>query len=156
MKLKILVGTMTGTAEHLAQAIAMDCADLVDSIEVQLMDGLGTSAFDEPALYLVCTSTYGAGDLPDNAQALYHALEAHSRFLGHVRYGVIALGDNGSHAATFCLGGKRFDERLAGLGAQRIGDIWCHDASDGTVAETEGAAWCRAWLTQAAPAATIA
>ena len=29
MKLKILVGTMTSTADYVAQAIQMDCADLV-------------------------------------------------------------------------------------------------------------------------------
>ena len=40
MKLKILVGTMTSTADYVAQAIQMDCADLVDEIEVTLMDGL--------------------------------------------------------------------------------------------------------------------
>src|SRR3954464_12057287 len=34
MKLKILVGTMTNTAEYVAQAIEMDCADLVDAIEI--------------------------------------------------------------------------------------------------------------------------
>ena len=28
MKLKILVGTMTSTADYVAQAIQMDCADL--------------------------------------------------------------------------------------------------------------------------------
>ena len=32
MKLKILVGTMTSTADYVAQAIQMDCAELVDEI----------------------------------------------------------------------------------------------------------------------------
>ncbi len=149
MKLKILVGTVTNTAEYVAQAIEMDCADLVESIEVQMMDGQDISVFDEDALFLICTSTYGAGDVPDNARPLFDSLDQAPKFLGHVRYGVMALGDMGSHAATFCLAGKQFDERLQGLGARRLGDIWCHDASDGTVAETEGAAWCRDWLVQA-------
>ena len=156
MKLKILVGTVTNTAEYVAQAIGMDCADLVESIEVQMMDGLDISVFDEDALFLICTSTYGAGDVPDNARALYDSLDQTPRFLGHVRYGVIALGDMGSHAATFCFAGKLFDERLQGLGAKRLGEIWCHDASDGSVAETEGAAWCRDWLALATEAAGAA
>ncbi len=153
MKLKILVGTMTGTAEYVAQAIEMDCADLVSEIEVLAMDNLDISAFDEDALYLICSSTYGSGDVPDNARALYESLDATPKFLGHVRYGVIALGDR-TYQQTFCFGGKKFDERLAGLGATRVGDIWCHDASSGTLAETEAAGWCREWLAQAlAPAA---
>jgi len=145
MKLKILVGTMTSTADYVAQAIQMDCADLVDEIEVVMMDGQDASVFDEEALYLVCTSTYGSGDVPDNARALYEALEAQPRFLGQVRYGVIALGDR-TYAQTFCFGGRRFDERLQGLGAQRLGEVWCHDASAGTLPEELGTAWCREWL----------
>jgi MioC protein len=146
MKLKILVGTVTSTAEYVAQAIQMDCADLVDPIEVVMMDGLDTSAFDEDALYLICTSTYGAGDVPDNARALYDALDAQPKFLGHVRYGVIALGDSAGHGATFCFGGKKFDERLKDLGAKRIGDICCLDASIETMPEQAGTTWCRTWL----------
>ena len=149
MKLKILVGTVTGTAEFAAQAIELDCADLVESIEVTLMDGLSIDAFSESALYLICTSTYGAGDVPDNAQALYASLDAEPRFLGDVRYGIYTLGDNGAHAATFGFAGRLFDERLQGLGAKRLGEIGMHDASDGSVAEEEAVAWCRTWLVQA-------
>lgn len=152
MKLKILVGTMTSTADYVAQAIQLDCADLISDIDVQLMDGLDISVFDEEALYLICTSTYGSGDVPDNARALYDSLDSSPRFLGHVRYGVIALGDR-TYLQTFCFGGKHFDERLQGLGAQRVREIWCHDASSGTLPETEGAAWCRGWLVQALAAA---
>lgn len=148
MKLKILIGTMTSTAEYVAQAIQMDCADLVGDMELCLMDGLGIGIFDEDALYLICTSTYGSGDVPDNARALYDSLDTHPKYLGHVRYGVIALGDR-TYLQTFCFGGKKFDERLQGLGAQRVGEVCCHDASAGTLPETEGAAWCREWLAQA-------
>lgn len=149
MKLKILVGTMTSTADYVAQAIQMDCADLVQGIEVLAMDGLDIGAFnaqpEQDVVYLLCTSTYGSGDVPDNARALYESMDSQPRFLGHVRYGVIALGDR-TYLQTYCFGGKKFDERLQGLGAQRIGEVWCHDASSGTLAEVEGAAWCREWL----------
>jgi len=86
--------------------------------------------------------------VPDNARALYESLGNNPQFLGHVRYGVIALGDR-TYMQTFCFGGKKFDERLQDLGAQRIGEIWCHDASSGTMPETEGTEWCRQWLTGA-------
>ena len=152
MKLKILVGTMTSTADYVAQAIQMDCADLADDIEVLLMDKLDISVFSsdqaKDAIYLICSSTYGSGDVPDNARALYESMDTQPQFLGHVRYGVIALGDR-TYMQTFCFGGKKFDERLQDLGAQRIGEVWCHDASSGTMPETEGTAWCRQWLTEA-------
>ena len=157
MKLKILVGTMTSTADYVAQAIQMDCAELIDDIEVQLMDALDISVFDpadaKEAIYLICSSTYGSGDVPDNARALYDSMDTNPQFLGHVRYGVIALGDR-TYLQTFCNGGKRFDQRLQDLGAQRIGDVWCHDASSGTMPESEGTEWCRQWLTLALQAET--
>jgi MioC protein len=143
---------MTSTADYVAQAIQMDCADLVSDIEVTLMDGLDMSVFSadqaKDAIYLICTSTYGSGDVPDNARALYESMSAQPQFLGHVRYGVLALGDR-TYMQTFCFGGQKFDERLQDLGAQRLGDVWCHDASSGTMPETEGTEWCRQWLTQA-------
>ena len=159
MKLKILVGTMTSTADYLAQAIQMECADLVEDIEIQLMDNLNISTFSlenaKDALYLICSSTYGQGDVPDNARALYESMAATPQFLGHVNYGVIALGDR-TYLQTYCFGGKKFDERLVDLGAKRIGDVWCHDASTGTMPEDEGTVWCRQWLTDALQATAAA
>lgn len=148
MKLKILIGSMSGTAECVAQAIQMDCDDLVPSIELLPMDGLGLEVFEPQALYLICTSTYGSGDVPDNAQQLLAAFDLQPTYLGHVRYGVIALGDS-CYPQTFCFGGRRFDEKLQDLGARRIGQVWCHDASGDTVAEEEAPAWCRTWLAEA-------
>ena len=121
------------------------------------MDTLDISIFGEASakdtVYLICCSTYGSGDVPDNARALYESLDANPQFLGHVRYGIIALGDR-TYLQTFCNGGKRFDQRLQDLGAQRIGEVWCHDASSGTMPESEGAEWCRQWLTLALQAET--
>ena len=149
MKLRILVGTMTNTAQYVAQSIQMDCTDLVPDIEVVMMDDLDIGVFlqpqDDDTVYLICSSTYGSGDVPDNARALYESLDSQPAYLGHVRYGVIALGDC-TYVQTFCFGGKKFDQRLSDLGAKRIGEVWCHDASSGTMAETEGTAWCREWL----------
>ncbi|MBX3610245.1 MAG: flavodoxin domain-containing protein [Hydrogenophaga sp.] len=145
-KLLILVGTMTNTAEYVAQAIEMDCGDLIGAIEVRMMDGLDPSVFEEDALYVICTSTYGSGDVPDNAQAFYASLDSQPRFLGHVRYGLIALGDSVQYAATYANGGRRFDERLRDLGAVRVGDPLFLDASTDTEPEAQGVAWCRDWL----------
>ncbi len=154
MKLIILVASMTGTAERVAQAVQLGCADLLPSIEVLSMDGLGTDVFGtadgEPSLYLICSSTYGAGDVPDSGQGLYQALDAQPRYLGHVRYGVMALGDQ-IYPDTFCQGGKKFDARLQDLGAQRLGDVWCHDASEGSEPEVSGAEWASEWLARALP-----
>jgi MioC protein len=148
MKVKVLIGTMTGTAEMTAQAIEMDCGDLAE-FELQLMDHLGAEAFENAdTLHLICTSTYGQGDVPDNAKAFYDTLCHTKPNLSHVRYGVVALGDT-TYLPTYAFGGKKFDAILQELGAQRVGEIFIHNASSGTLPEMEASTWARPWLEQA-------
>lgn len=146
MKINILVGTMTGTAQMCAQEmeLALDGDDI--RVVTHLMDKLGPSVFaDREAVYLICTSTYGQGDVPDNAKAFYEALGAQKPGLAGVRYGVFGLGDR-TYAETFNFGGKRFDELLSGLGAERIGERYMHDASGGTLPEEVALEWAEAWV----------
>ena len=146
MKINILVGTMTGTAQMCAQEmeLALDGGDL--QVATLLMDRLDPSVFaDREAVYLVCTSTYGQGDVPDNAKALYEALGAQKPDLAGVRYGVFGLGDR-TYAETYNFGGKRFDDLLQSLGAERIGERLMHDASSGTLPEEIAIEWAQAWV----------
>src|SRR5262249_14449991 len=94
---------------------------------------------------LICDSTYGQGDVPDNAQKLFADLEATKPDLSSLAYGVIALGDR-TYAQTFCFGGKRFDALLQSLGARRIGEVMIHDASAGTIPEEEAVGGVGPWL----------
>jgi hypothetical protein len=85
------------------------------------MEKARVEALSAGGVWLVCTSTYGTGEVPDNAKPLYAALGEQRPDLSKVRYGVVALGDS-IYPNTFCFGGKRFDELLASLGARRIGE----------------------------------
>ena len=143
--LNILVGTMTGIAQLVAQEIELRLDGEGIRVDTVEMDELDPSVFDRDGIFLICTSTYGQGDVPDNAKELYGALCTQRPDLSHVRYGVIALGDR-TYAETFCFGGKRFDEILGQLGAQRIGDVMLHDASSGTLPEDEAADWIEGWV----------
>jgi MioC protein len=141
----ILVGTMTGTAEIVAQDVRDAIAATGRAAEILQMDDLDPTVFDRPGVFLFCCSTYGQGDVPDNAMKFYDAVGAESRDLGHVRYGVVALGDR-TYVDTFCHGGKRFDELMARLKATRLGEVMRHDASAGTVPEAVAVEWIRTWL----------
>jgi len=145
LKITILVGTMTGTADLVAEEVRDRLAADGNDVEIVPMDGRDATVFARPGIFLICSSTYGQGDVPDNAQGLFASLERDKPDLSSIRFGVIALGDR-TYTATFCFGGKRFDALLRGLGAQRIGEVWCHDASAGTMPEELGTAWCREWL----------
>jgi MioC protein len=145
MLINILVGTMTGTAQLCAQEMELALDDGETRVATLMMDNLDSTVFGREGAFLVCTSTYGQGDVPDNARALYEDLKAKRPDLSHVRYGVFGLGDR-TYAETFNFGGKRFDELLAELGAQRVGERHMHDASSGVLPEETALEWCQAWL----------
>jgi MioC protein len=145
LDLTILVGTMTGTAQLVAQELELTLDGEDVTARAVLMDGLDWTVFKDGGLFLICTSTYGQGDVPDNAKKLYESLQAVRPDLSAVHYGVIALGDR-TYAETLCNGGKRFDRVLGELGARRIGEILFHDASAGTMPEEIAAQWIVGWI----------
>ena len=147
MRITILIGTMTGTAQLCAQEMELALGDENTQIEAVLMDGLDASVFDRDGAFLICTSTYGQGDVPDNARALYEDLQKKRPDLSRVQYGVFGLGDR-TYAETFNYGGKRFDDILTELGATRIGERYKHDASSGVLPEEMAVEWCQAWAAQ--------
>lgn len=136
---------MTGTAQLVAQELELRIDDGETRAQARLMDNLDAAVFEGGSLFLICTSTYGQGDVPDNAKQLYESLQNARPDLSHIRYGVIALGDR-TYAETFCNGGRRFDRILTELGAKRIGEILLHDASAGTMPEEVAAEWIDGWV----------
>src|SRR5258706_12447301 len=152
MKLTLLVGTMTGTAQLVAQELELVWDDGEFQVETLLMDDLDGTVFEREGVFLIVTSTYGQGDVPDNAKSLYEDLKAKRPDLSRVRYGVFGLGDR-TYAETFNFGGKRFDDILQELGAQRIGERVQHDASSGVLPEEMAAEWGEGWLALAREAA---
>jgi len=112
MKVHILVGTMTGTAQLCAQEMELALDDGETQVSTLMMDALDSSVFSREGVFLIC---------------------------------VFGLGDR-TYAETFNFGGKRFDELLSELGAQRIGERHKHDASSGVLPEETALEWCQEWL----------
>ena len=148
LEFTILVGTQTGIAQLVAQEIELRLDGEGVQITTLLMDELDPGVFDGGGLFLICTSTYGQGDVPDNAKRLYEDLQARRPDLARLNYGVFGLGDR-TYAETFNFGGKRFDELLTELGARRIGERVQHDASSGTLPEEVAEEWAAEWIAEA-------
>jgi MioC protein len=146
-KIIILIGTMTGTAQLCAQEMELALGDDQTQVEALLMDNLDASVFEREGAFLICTSTYGQGDVPDNARALYEDLQRKRPDLSKLRYGVFGLGDR-TYAETFNYGGKRFDDILTELGASRVGERYKHDASSGVLPEEMAVEWCQEWVSK--------
>lgn len=147
----ILVGTMSGNAEMVADELAARLRAAKLRPRVRDMSECTVQAFEPGGVYIVCTSTYGEGDVPDNGQALYEGLKATAPDLSGIRYGVVGLGDR-LYADTFCGGPKRFDELLTALGATRVGERMEHDASSGSYPDEVAAEWLTGWLAACAQA----
>jgi MioC protein len=59
MRINILVGTMTGTAQLCAQEMELVLGDDDVQVETLLMDNLDSAVFSREGVFLVCTSIYG-------------------------------------------------------------------------------------------------
>ncbi|PID45681.1 MAG: sulfite reductase subunit alpha [Proteobacteria bacterium] len=117
--LHILYGTQTGNAE----SIANDAAELAKQQGLQptvvAMDDVSIESLTNLRAILVVISTYGEGEMPDNAALFWEALSATTApRLEQLSYSVLALGDTGYD--EFCQAGKLIDIRLEQLGARRI------------------------------------
>jgi len=135
---------MTGTAELCAEEICLALKGADRKASMIFMDDLEIDIFDPTFAYIICTSTYGHGDVPDNAKKLYEALHETRPNLKGIKYGIFALGDI-THGETFCWGALKFDKILSDLQATRIGEVIKHDATSGELPEDMAGEWAVKW-----------
>jgi len=85
------------------------------------MDEIEADALTAMDFLLIITSTYGEGEMPDNAQMLWDGVctETMPRLEG-MKFSVLALGDTSYD--LFCQAGIYWDNKLAELGAVRLYD----------------------------------
>jgi MioC protein len=141
----ILVGTMSGNAEMVADELAAQLKKKAIAARVRDMSECTVETLAPGRIYIICSSTYGEGDVPDNAVPFYEALCTTRPDLSGIRYGVVGLGDR-VYENTFNGGPKRFDQILTELGAVRVGERLENDASSGAFPYEVAVAWLKDWL----------
>ncbi|SVB59002.1 uncharacterized protein METZ01_LOCUS211856, partial [marine metagenome] len=118
-KMSILFGSQSGNSEELAAKFAKRASDYGLDTTVHDMDGFDLSTLPGMKRVLIICSTWGEGEMPDNAEELWLQASADSApKLPDVSFSVLALGDTSYE--FYCESGKDWDVRLQQMGATRL------------------------------------
>ena len=117
--INILFGTQTGNSESVAEDLSNFALSNGFKTQINALDDIEMNNLSKMKNVAIITSTYGEGEMPDNAQLFWNALSSNTApQLNNMNYSVLALGDTGYE--EFCHAGKLLDTRLEQLGAKRI------------------------------------
>lgn len=135
--IEILVGSQMGAAEYVAEQVAETLVQAGYDIEIHLKPDL--DQLTKSTVWLVITSTYGAGDLPDNIQPFADQLAQDRTDLTTISYAVITLGD--SSYDTFCMAGEKIATLLQKNHASPLLPGLNIDVLQGDLPEDQAVAW---------------
>ena len=135
-------GSTLGSAEYVAEHLAEKLEEQGYSTET--LHGPELDEVPLQGIWLVITSTHGAGELPDNLQPLFEQIETQQPDLTRVRFGAVGIGS--SEYDTFCGGIKIVDRVLIASGAQRIGEVLEIDVTKHEIPEDPAEIWLTNWV----------
>lgn len=145
MNVFLIVGSESGNAEMVADCVKEALERAGHGVEIFKEGGLAEAALAEREVVLVCTSSTGIGDIPQNIEPLYVALQTERPDLRGVRYGLIGLGDR-NYKESFLGGPKKWDALLTELGARRVGARLELDATDNPRPDEDAVRWALEWV----------
>jgi len=133
--LLILIGTMTGTSEVLADELKEHLESKgYSNIHNMLTEEVTAKDIESFENVFIVISTWGDGELPDGAIDLHDDLKSESPDLSAINYAICALGDH-DYDPYFCEAGKQFDILFSSLGASRITETYEVDGDPTDVQE---------------------
>ncbi len=114
---QIIVGSMLGTTEYVAEACEEQLNALNHQVNLHLkpsfssiLEDTFSAKSENNSTWLICTSTHGAGDFPDNIQKFVEDLKNCEQDLSSINFMIIAIGD--SSYDTFCKAGSELNNLL--------------------------------------------
>ena len=114
-----LYGSQTGTSENLAEEMLNKFKSNGLNGSLKSLSDISLDELSKMKKAFFVISTYGEGEMPDNAQLFWEDLNSSSvPDFSNVEFGVLALGDTSYE--EFCHAGKLLDMRMEQVGAKRI------------------------------------
>ena len=138
----LISGSTLGGAEYVAEHLAEKLEDAGFSTETlhgPLLEDLSASG-----IWLVISSTHGAGDIPDNLVPLYEDLQSQKPDLSQVRFGAIGIGSR--EYDTFCGDIEKIEAELKHSGARQIGETLKINILEHDIPEDPAEAWLGSWI----------
>ncbi|WP_415901741.1 flavodoxin [Neptuniibacter sp. QD29_5] len=142
--IKVVVGSVYGNALDVAEMCSQKLTELQHSVELLRNPQIDQVVTTETEVVLICTSTTGQGEIPNNLLPLYDQLKDQLPQMSTVKYGVIALGD--SSYDTFAEAGYLMDSLMQELHAQKNGDNLVIDACETMAPLEEAEPWLLEWV----------
>ncbi|MBN6076007.1 FMN-binding protein MioC [Aggregatibacter actinomycetemcomitans] len=117
-KICLITGSTLGGAEYVAEHLESVLQQ--QGFSTTLLHGPSLDKVINEKLWLVVTSTHGAGELPDNLKPLFDELKTGDADLSGLRFAVIGLGN--SDYDTFCFAVDTVEQTLLAKSAVKITD----------------------------------
>ncbi len=155
--IQIIVGSMLGGTEYVAEACEETLTKLDHHVDIHLKPDLQTilnntfkanneqninSNLTKNPIWIVCTSTHGAGDYPDNIKQFVSDLSKCDQDLSTVSFLTIGIGD--SSYDTFCKAAENISKSLISMGCDEMTSLKTFDMSEDIDPEDLAQQWIRA------------
>ena len=144
VNIEILVGSTLGGTEYVAEAAQSFLEEAGFSSEVHFNPDLTKLDIKNNSIWLVCLSTHGAGDYPDNFKGIVQQINESDVDLTNVTFGLVGVGD--SNYDTYCYAAKHFNTLLIKKGATLLGDIFNIDVINSPIPEDSLVDWIPLWI----------
>jgi len=135
---QIIVGSMLGGTEYVAEACEEKLLALKHNVSLHLKPSF-EQITSRNQIWLICTSTHGAGDLPDNIQEFVADLSNCDQDLSSTSFIIIGVGD--SNYDTFCQAAKNIEKLLISKGCNKKLDVLTLDMSQDIDPEEHAQQW---------------
>lgn len=147
VKILLVVGSESGNSEMVGDCVKDALEGLGHQVEPFKEGGLAEADLPSREVVLLCSSSTGIGDIPQNIEPLFAELSEKRPRLDGVRYGLIGLGDR-NYKESFLGGPKKWDALLTELGARRVGERLELDATDNPRPDEDAVEWVKRWIGQ--------